>query len=339
MQKLKQVGLKTYIKSSTNVVDPGLYVTYDDIDNIHKYLAQFQGLLENTPSYSDIKPEVTGIDGSSIVVDSAALNGALFNSTLSRPKTISEVFIEIIKTIDISLSASDVSTEFLSVKDKIGQNLFDDQLLSEDTSLDKRVDDINLTLSQMASDCFNRGSRIGESQNTSVYTLGTEGSQTQEYSLRDLADKLLEVHGGINNLGHGELGQKMVLSSVFPPLSASLTGGDTGYTAPGTSTYDAFIDAPRFYNPTGNTLELQRLFVYIDNNSLVDNVTVAVVKNGIPTAMGLHVAGGATGSAFYNETQIDVEPGSYIQFQVKAGNVPTGSVHIANIALTTQEKT
>lgn len=339
MQKLKQLGIGTYLKSARRAGDDlgtEFSIIHDDLQNLYSYTYQYSDLLEKTRGIGNVQPFTNGLDGENLFIDSQILSGNFYNYSLDRPKTISEAFTEIYNSIDVSLGSSDVSTEFLTVKDKIGQNLFDNQLESSDTSLDKQVENVNLRLSQLAADCFNRGTKIGDPQNLSQYSLGTDAIQTQEFSLRDLVEKLLEKHGGIHHLGHSDLGQKMVWSSVFSNTEI-VNGGDTKYAAPFADAYKDFEDSDKFYNPLPNPVKLTRLYVYIDDNTLVDNTTVTVLKNGVPTEMELHVAGGTTGSSFYQELDVTLEPNSYVQFRTEAGSVPVGSVHLANISITLQE--
>ena len=330
--------VKTLSRRSVDI-PTGLLTVASDLDNIYKYLSSHKGAFEST--YTDgltVSPFSKGLSGSTLLVGEGILNGALFNDSANRPKTIEEVMVGILNAIDVSLATEDASSQILSVKNKMGLNLFDEGLQSEDASLDRRIDLFNMQLAQIAADCFNRNSRIGEAQDVSVYGLNGEGNQSQEYSLRDLIDLLVGQHGGIHSLGHEDLGQKMYLPTIFDSSEGLLDGGSTVYTCPGTNKYGTFSEAAKFYNPSRNRMEIQRLFINIDQNTLVDNTTVTVYVDGNPTDMQLHVAGGALGSSFYDEEVILVNPGSFVQFRVTPGEVSTGLLHVSNIVITTQEK-
>lgn len=340
MSELKKVGLGSYIKSSRrrgHDLGEEFSITYDDISGLYSYLNFYKNILEKTTNEGTVEPLVNGLDGDNLLVSSGVTSGSFYNSSAERSKTLSEALLEIYNAIDVALASSDVSTLLLDIKEKIGQNLFDSSVLSVDSSLDKQVQFLNLRVGQIAADCFNRGREIGDAQDSVIYNISEEGKQTQEYSLRDYLDKILEIHGGINDLGHSDLAQKMVWASNFKSAHV-VSGGEEKYSAPFANEHKDLAEAEKFYNPMSNPIKISRLYTYISDNTLADNITITVYKNGLPTSVQLHVAGGTNGSASYDETEVTIEPNSYIQFKTKAGTVNAGSAHIANISITLQEK-
>jgi hypothetical protein len=339
MARLAKIGLGNFIKSARRVgktVDSEIDVVYSDLSNISNYLSAYSGFFEETYSDSTIDPNQGGINGENILISNTVSTGTFFNTTENRPKTLKEILTDINRTIDLSLGSSDVSTQLLEIKDTIGINIFDAGEESSPVSVDKRIEVLDSKLIQIAADCFNRGRTIGDELDTNIYQASGQGGQTQSNSLRDLIDKLLAAHGGLTDLGHDGIVQNIVWPLVLSSDEV-ISGGSERYAAPFGLGYNEFASAQKFYNPMENPVKIDKLYVYLDENSLVDNLTVTVYKNGIPTDMILHIAGGKTGSAFHIENKVTVEPNSYIQFKITAGIVGTGTVHINNISLTLQE--
>lgn len=335
MAELKNLGLKNYMRTTSRIggtIDAHIPVTYDDLNNIHSYLLERRGILENTPSYSVVNPQVNGVDGANIVINKTVLEGKFYNVAQSRPKTLEELLVELYGTIDTSLATSSVSSEMLRIKNVIGINKFDDSEQSSDNSLHKGLDRLELKVKQLAADCFNREKEIGAQLDDASYSISGSETQTQEASLIDKINVILEAHGGIHEVNHNHLDDEMMMSSVFDK-SSIIAGGTEVFAAPYNNNYADFGQAPKFYNPMAVSIKLSRLFVVVSANTLVDNLTVTLYKDGQPTEMELFSAGGSTGQVLYADSEIVVEPGSFINIKVKAGEVGTGSIHLDNISI------
>jgi hypothetical protein len=146
---------------------------------------------------------------------------------------------------------------------------------------------------------------------------------------------LLTAHGGIHAVNHHHLADEMIWSSVFDSTS-SIMGGREVFAAPYNNNYTEFGTAPKFYNPMTESVKLKRLFVSVSANTLVDNLTVTLYRDGLPTEMQLFSAGGSTGQVLYADSEIVIEPGSFINIKIESGEVGTGSIHIDNISIVSQ---
>ena len=195
--ELNRTGLTNFIKTARRVgnhIDPAFTVTNDDLTNLRNYLLKYNGILESTASYDDADPASSGIDGSSVVVNKSVLEGRFWNSAASRPKTLEELFVEVYKTLDVTLADSDVATEMLTIKNAVGINKFDASLGSAGNSLDGELSSAVLMIKQIAADCFNREESIGSEIDDASYSLISEGTQTQQSSLVDRINLLLDAH-------------------------------------------------------------------------------------------------------------------------------------------------
>jgi hypothetical protein len=342
--QLQKLGLGTYLKSPSVRSDKtgadSLPVIYEDLYTLWSFLDKYQDVFFETLDVSDITATNTdGLSGTTLLVNPDTLSGALFNSSEERPNTIYESLIELYQTVDTAINSSDVSTELMLVKEAIGVNKFDNNLISADSSLDKELEEVRLSLQQVSADCFNRNSSIGDPQNQEIYTLSGEPKQTQDKSLRDLIDMLLDIHGGHNDLGHKDLGQKMTWA-VNLPYSEEVSGATQKWSAPFGQSQADLAEAQKFYNPFPFKVKIKTLYVYINENTLADNTQVTLYKNASPTALEVFMAGGTTGSISSvpeSITEVTLEPNSFIQFLTKAGTVASGSVRVANISIELQE--
>lgn len=335
---VKPISLAPFIRTNTSrglPLDTGLTVVSQDLIAIKDYLDSISGYIENIDTFTDVDPEISGISGTSLLAEPKVESGQLYNTTLLRPKTIKEVLVELQNAIDIDIGNTDVVSEFSLIKDKIGINVFNNSLVSDDTSIDKRVEDFEIKLGQLAADCFNRDGKPGDAQNTNLYNLTPQGGQTQEFSLRDMLDKLLTLHGGVRDVSHSDLGQKTFLTSM---IQNDISGGDIKFSAPfSNSLGDTSVLSDKFYNPTSNTIKLDGLFCFIENNTLGDSVEIDLYINGVSTSLGIIISSGSTGSFTNEQDSIDLQEGSFVQFRIKAGDSSSGLVRIANITLKSKE--
>jgi hypothetical protein len=338
MSTLKTMGLGNFLKSarrSGKQIPEGLDVANSDISSLYSFVSSFAGMFENTYADNTVDPIHNGINAENILVSNDISSGSFYNSTEERPKTVGEILADLRSGIDVSLGSSSVGNELVVIKSAIGSNVFDDGQSSSDVSIDNRLKVLDTKLLQIASDCFNRNRTIGDELDESIYQPIGEGGQTQAKSLRDLIESLLEIHGGLTSLDHSSIARETIWAINFG--TETIAGGQTRYSAPFGQGYQTIGTAQRFYNPMSSPLKISKLYTYIDQNTLVDNITITVYKNGTPTEMLLHVAGSRTGSAFNIENEITVEPNSYIQFRIDTGIVESGTAHINNISLILKE--
>ena len=190
--QLWELASGSYLKASSRAGNDvrDLNVLYNDIVNIHEFLREYKFLLGKTYNEGSVLPITHGLDAANLLIDSSILSGRFWNSTLSRPKTIAEAFIEIYGTIDTALANSFPITEIALVKNKVGINIFDSGETSAVDSVDARIVNLQSKLNQLAADCFSINRDIDDPLNASDYVLSTNGTQTQESSLRDLVEQL-----------------------------------------------------------------------------------------------------------------------------------------------------
>lgn len=147
-------------------------------------------MLQKTPQIGNINPLQNGLDGSQLLIDKIANAGPFFNKLANRPKTVSELLMEIVYAIDIKVQSKDIQVELQNVKKKIGISLFDPDMISDAESLTYRLNDVTKNLEQLTADVWNDDEKIGDQLDRSVYNLNQTGRQTQQMTMRMLLNRL-----------------------------------------------------------------------------------------------------------------------------------------------------
>jgi hypothetical protein len=89
----------------------------------------------------------------------------------------------------------------------------------------------------------------------------------------------------------------------------------------------------RYYNPLPYPVTVKRMYGVIKENTLSDNVTVTLYRNDLPTEYEMFAAGSYTGSIVYEQTEIILHPGDWIQFRINTGTIPLGEIGFYNLSL------
>lgn len=134
-------------------------------------------LLDTVPSGSasdgtdKVDAFTNGLDGSTLYVDSdtssTGTGATYYNSSRSRPNTISEQFVALYDYLDETWD--DIRSELVTaanpwseaVKERIGMNIFDSSETSSATSLDGKIDTNTNNITQLAKDMYGSGAALG----------------------------------------------------------------------------------------------------------------------------------------------------------------------------------
>lgn len=340
MDSLKQLSLGGLIRSQvspSSALFTPLTTISEDMKNIWRFLKDHEGLLTNTPKVALVSTE-SGLDGRTLYSDQNAISGFLFSTVANRPKTISESLSELYKTIDVSILESDYATELSDIKRAVGLSSFYTGVPSETGSVNDRINDINLSLSQLAADIFNRDSSIGDLPNEEAYNFLNDGKQTQETSIKDLLMSLVEVHGGIGNLTHEHVIAKhvwgvsisddiMVMGNTIQRTTVFATG----------NIFEVGAAAQKYYNPFSKEVTITSLAITVTDNTLSVGSSVRLLVNGSPTGLALNLALGQSGRFKNALSRIVLQPDDYIQFEVHSGLIPSGHLKISNLSVIIEE--
>ena len=163
---------------------------YSDVANVHNFIDRYSKMLAKTPVATGVDPLSSGLDGTTLMIDKVANAGPFFNKTGQRPKTISEVLMEILYQIDVKIQDKDIAVELQNVKKKIGVSLFDPDMISDKESLNYQINQIIKNLDQLAADVWNDNESIGDSLDTTVYRLNGTGRQSERLTVRMLLNQL-----------------------------------------------------------------------------------------------------------------------------------------------------
>lgn len=163
---------------------------YSDIENVHSFVGRYSKMLSKTPQYNDVNPMQNGLDGTTILIDKIANAGPFFDRMINRPKTISELLMEVVYAIDVKIQSKDIAVELQTIKKKIGVSLFDPDMISDAESLNSQVNVLSKNLEQLASDVWNDDESIGQGLDRATYNLNATGRQSQQYTVRMLLNQL-----------------------------------------------------------------------------------------------------------------------------------------------------
>lgn len=341
MKSLKTLSLGGYIRSqlpTNNELFSPMTTTYEDMKNIWNFLAAYEGMLKNTPETETVRPS-NGLDGKSLFVDQNAISGFLYNSDQARPKTISEVASEVYRAIDIKLLSSDTATEIAAIKDAIGLSKFYDEVPSAESSTVADISSLDIKITQLAADIFNRETGIGDAQDTVLYNFDNAGKQTQENSIKDLVMLLIDAHGGLDSVDHTAVTASHVWG-LSVPSSLSLIGLQEKFTtvfASGNTLFEDFADAQRFYNPFTKDVKIKTMSISVPENTLVTTTSVTLYVNGSPTGFDIKIPAGNTGQFNNSLQELTLEPNDYIQFKISTGSSPSEYIKVLNFSVIIEE--
>ena len=190
---LKPLTFQRYLQTSVRAKIPYIaefQALYSDVLNLHSFLERYSKMLQKTPQIGNINPLQSGLDGSQLLIDKIANAGPFFNKLANRPKTISELLMEIVYAIDVKIQSKDIAVELQNVKKKIGIQLFDPDMISDAESLTYRLNDVTKNLEQLTADVWNDDEKIGDQLDRTVYNLNSTGRQSQQLTVRMLLNRL-----------------------------------------------------------------------------------------------------------------------------------------------------
>lgn len=340
MKSLKSLTLGNYIRAqvpTNNSLFTPLTSVFQDSQNMWSFLRDYEGIFKNTPVLDNVIPNL-GLDGKSLLVDMNSTSGFLYQANENRPKTVLESIDELYRTVDTSILNSDVQTELSSVKNILGLARFYDNVPSSEESVDYDLGIINLKLSQLAGDIFNRNTSINATQDELIYSLNEDGLQTQATSIKDLIDLLIAEHGGLSKVNHEHVASNHVWATSIDD-SVFIPGGTEKYTtvfATGNILTD-FISSQKFYNPFNKDVKITLSSTVVTENTLLNTASVVLLLNGSPTAFDIKVLPGELGQFKNDLVEATLEPNDYIQFKISTGASTTGQIKISNLSIIIEE--
>lgn len=190
---LKPLTFQRYLQTSVRAKIPYIaefQALYSDVLNLHSFLERYSKMLQKTPQIGGINPLQSGLDGSQLLIDKIANAGPFFNKLANRPKTISELLMEIVYAIDVKIQSKDLAVELQNVKKKIGISLFDPDMISDSEQIAYRLNDVTKNLEQLTADVWNDDEKIGDQLDRTVYNLNQTGRQSQQMTIRMLLNRL-----------------------------------------------------------------------------------------------------------------------------------------------------
>lgn len=190
---LKPLTFQRYLQTSVRAKIPYIaefQALYSDVLNLHSFLERYSKMLQKTPHIGGINPLQSGLDGSQLLIDKIANAGPFFNKLANRPKTISELLMEIVYAIDVKIQSKDLAVELQNVKKKIGISLFDPDMISDSEQIAYRLNDVTKNLEQLTADVWNDDEKIGDQLDRTVYNLNQTGRQSQQMTIRMLLNRL-----------------------------------------------------------------------------------------------------------------------------------------------------
>lgn len=190
---LKPLTFQRYLQTSVRAKIPYIaefQALYSDVLNLHSFLERYSKMLQKTPKIGGINPLQSGLDGSQLLIDKIANAGPFFNRLANRPKTISELLMEIVYAIDVKIQSKDLAVELQNVKKKIGISLFDPDMISDSEQIAYRLNDVTKNLEQLTADVWNDDEKIGDQLDRTVYNLNQTGRQSQQMTIRMLLNRL-----------------------------------------------------------------------------------------------------------------------------------------------------
>ena len=337
LKTLKTGGLITsQISNSSSLFIP-LTTVSEDLKNVYEFIKYYEGVFANTLEKEAVSIR-NGIDGRNIFASKVTIDGFLYKTSANRPKTVSECLVELFKGISTDSNGVNVSAEIANIKNAVGLAHFHEGVPSSEESVDASLVIIENRLDQIAADIFNRGKSIGYELDNSAYAFNKDGKQTQSESIKDLLFKLLDAHGGISSIDHKNVKSSTVWAGQFSP-AIEVIGGQKRFLTVFSNTSEASIveENQRFYNPFLEKIKIKSGGVVIKENTLTGLSSVTLYINGNPTSIDMRVRPGEIGLYINDLSELELEPGDYVQFRVSTGSVPSGSITISNLSLTIQE--
>lgn len=340
MESLKALSLGNLIRSQIRPSDTlftPLTTVSEDMKNMWAFLKNYEGMFVNTPFGFNIDIN-DGLDGRSLYVNHKAISGFLYDPNGERPKTISESLTELYRAIDVKILESDASTELAEIKDAVGLSSFYEGMPSADGSVNDRINDIIVMLDQIAADVFNRGTGIGDVQDSKIYSYNDDGKQTQADSIKDLLIRVIDAHGGLNEVNHEHITSRHVWGLSIPN-DISVPGGTDALTtvfATG-NIFEEYVSAQKFYNPFDNDIVIRSTAIVVSENTLSTTASITVYVNGAPTGLDIQLLSGNVGQMKNDLVDVTLGPDDYMQFKVSAGSLPSGYLKISNLSVIIEE--
>jgi copper chaperone CopZ len=180
---------------------------------------------------------IHGLDGRTMFVDSSvdssSADQTYYETSDSRPQTVQEA-LDSLRT-SITTQTNEVRVELTAAtapltdtqKTRIGSNIFDATATSSSSSLDGKSESNRLNIIQIAKDVYDVGS----------YSLGGDGAKDLTYSVKQMMEALLSIHGGAWNsdidLNHAGVGGVSAQADV-----ASSATVDDSYSGVNSTTED-----------------------------------------------------------------------------------------------------
>ena len=340
MKKINNITSSILIRNmeSNDKLFPVFNSIYQDIKNIWSVLYEQNKLFLNTNNNDNLISN--GIDGYTIYANKNSTDGFFYNSQNNKPKTISEVLLELYINMNSNINDNNIGTEISNIKNIIGLEKFINGATSSPDSLIYLIKIINKNLKQIITDVFNRNGKIGDEIDPSTYAFNGLGTQTQQYSIKDLLSKLINIHGKESELNHNNLVNRQSWNITLSDNN-TINFNNKKYSTFFLNKEDIFSNDQNefiFFNPYNNNIKIVGLSINIKVNTLNKNSSITVYKNNQPTLLNIDISNNYTGQIKKTIDDLFLEPNDYINFEINTKLCNIGHILINNISLIIETK-
>ena len=274
----------------------------------------------------------TDFSGKDIYVSPDVKSGPLYNVTTGKPKTIEEVISEILYRVSNLEKESDVKKQIEDIKNIIGPDLFVDlEKTLSSKSIDNRISDNLSYIKQIASDVFNKNSKIGNELINTVYSLKSD-RQTVQLSVMDIISRILDVHGGTYSPSHTHIYQEEVID--FTTQRIKIGAKEAHFIFPNNNElFSSYEDQTSTWKYRVAAV-VTNIMMHVSSNTLNGTTFIRFYINGSEVGKGISIGPNAQGSFDMSEMGISVNFMDRIAIRISTDSATSGEISIDNSAIT-----